>query len=415
MPFSSSSILAHILRKNSISEQILEISYACQIKSLNIIPRNSINVSDHEDAILTVAFSPGGSRFCSGSGDGHVYFWDSHLSLKTTRIAHDNWVLTVKWSPDEIFCASGGMDDQIYVWKNALKSYYSCLRGHSGWISCLTWEPCHLSYPCRRLASGSRDCSIRVWDTLTGMCPMILSSHSASVRTLRWSGNGYIYSGSADGTIKVWNAIEGSLVQTLRFHRRWVNSLTLSTDYMMQYDPFDYTLIDPSQNSHISSFKKTIAEKKYRTIIAQYPERMVSSSDDSSMFLWCIPRQYVPQARMVGHLRPINEVCFSPDSKWLVSASFDCTIKLWRGLTGHFIGTFVGHTAPVYTCSWSPNSSLVVSGSRDGLLKIWSIEKKQVLKSLSGHNGDIFVIDWSPNGSSFVSGSKDGLLKLWNT
>ena len=37
---------------------------------------------------------------------------------------------------------------------------------------------------------------------------------------------------------------------------------------------------------------------------------------------------------MVGHQQPINHVQFSPDGRYIISASFDKSIKLWDGYNG---------------------------------------------------------------------------------
>ena len=64
------------------------------------------------------------------------------------------------------------------------------------------------------------------------------------------------------------------------------------------------------------------------------------------------------------------QVQFSPDGRWLVSASFDKAIKLWDGLKGTFVATFRGHVGPVYQVAWSADSRLFVSGSKDSTLKV---------------------------------------------
>ena len=64
------------------------------------------------------------------------------------------------------------------------------------------------------------------------------------------------------------------------------------------------------------------------------------------------------------------QVQFSPDGRWIVSASFDKAVKLWDGMKGTFITTFRGHVRPVYQVSWSSDSRLVVSGSSDSTLKV---------------------------------------------
>jgi ribosome assembly protein 4 len=64
------------------------------------------------------------------------------------------------------------------------------------------------------------------------------------------------------------------------------------------------------------------------------------------------------------------QVSFSPDGRWVLSASFDKSIKLWDGLKGTFVATFRGHVGPVFQVGWSSDSRLFVSGSKDSTLKV---------------------------------------------
>jgi ribosome assembly protein 4 len=63
-------------------------------------------------------------------------------------------------------------------------------------------------------------------------------------------------------------------------------------------------------------------------------ERLVSASDDFTMFLWQPETDKKPVTRMTGHQQPINHVIFSPDTRIIASASFDKSVKLWDGRTG---------------------------------------------------------------------------------
>ena len=51
--------------------------------------------------------------------------------------------------------------------------------------------------------------------------------------------------------------------------------------------------------------------------------------------------------RMTGHVQPVTHLAFSPDGRFLASASFDKKIKLWDGRTGEFLHTLNGHVGHV--------------------------------------------------------------------
>lgn len=115
---------------------------------------------------------------------------------------------------------------------------------------------------------------------------------------------------------------------------------------------------------------KERALSRYNLVRGQGPERLVSGSDDFTLFLWSPAEDKKPLARMTGHQALVNQVLFSPDSRLVASASFDKSIKLWDGRTGKYLASLRGHVAAVYQIAWSADSRLLVSGSSDSTLKV---------------------------------------------
>lgn len=84
------------------------------------------------------------------------------------------------------------------------------LRGHTKWVMDLAWEPIHLNAASPRLASASKDATVRVWDARTRRVEVTLGGHSASVNCVKWAGGGVggrgvLYTASSDRTVKVWD------------------------------------------------------------------------------------------------------------------------------------------------------------------------------------------------------------------
>ena len=56
-----------------------------------------------------------------------------------------------------------------------------------------------------KVASGSWDKSVKIWETSTGTCVSTLSGHSHFVTSVAWNNDGSkLAIGSNDNTVKIW-------------------------------------------------------------------------------------------------------------------------------------------------------------------------------------------------------------------
>jgi ribosome assembly protein 4 len=336
---------------NTEDELTLSLSPQAVFK-VKAVSRCTSTITGHGQPILTAQFPPtSGSRLATGSGDNTARLWDCDTGtpIKTLQ-GHTGWVLCVAYSPDGSMLATGSYDNTVRLWEAKTgDSLGGPLKGHSAFIRSLAWEPFHLQQTGRpRLASSSKDATVRVWDAISRKTDFVLSGHKMSVSCVKWGGTGLIYTASQDRTIKVWDSKEGRVLHTLQAHAHWVNHLALSTDQVLRTGYHDPSKDVPKTQEEKT--RKALARyENAATVNNKIVERLASASDDSVLYLWepMGKNPTKPVARMIGHQKAVNHVTFSPDGLYIASSSFDNSIKLWNAQDGKFVLTFRGHVAPV--------------------------------------------------------------------
>ncbi|KAF5264886.1 hypothetical protein FOXYS1_4317 [Fusarium oxysporum] len=212
--------------------------------------------------------------------------WDACLS---TLVDHSDRVNSVAFSHDSRRVASGSFDMTIRIWDAETGECERVLRGHGGHINSVVF-----SHDSKRVASGSFDMTIRIWDAETGECGRVLEGHSGPVNSVVFShGSKKVASSSDDETIRIWNAETGECGRVLEGHSHWVESVVFSHD----------------------------------------SKRVASGSRDKTIRIWNAETGECERV-LEGHGHFVNSVVFSHDSKRVASGSYDETIRIWNAETG---------------------------------------------------------------------------------
>ncbi|KAI1123303.1 putative E3 ubiquitin ligase complex SCF subunit sconB [Nemania abortiva] len=109
-----------------------------------------------------------------------------------------------------------------------------------------------------------------------------------------------------------------------------------------------------------------------------------------------------------GHTDSV--MCLKIYNTYLVTGSYDATIRLWDLDSGSLVRTFLGHTAGIRALQF--DGSKIISGSLDGTIKIWNWQTGQCVLTISNHNGALVGLDLA--GKILVSSSMDKTIKIWN-
>jgi WD40 repeat protein len=161
-----------------------------------------------------VAFSPDGTMLATGGwgGPSSTLIWDRASGERRRVLAQDpeqdQWGRSVDFSPDGRLVAGEGNDD-VFVW--SVDDAGIVARVQEQQVAALAFSP-----DGRRLATGSLDGGLKVWEARTGRQLDSLTGNLGQVLDLAFSPDGAsLATTSSDGTVRLWDVGTGRQTLTL--------------------------------------------------------------------------------------------------------------------------------------------------------------------------------------------------------
>ncbi|MFP3558866.1 hypothetical protein SB861_50710 [Paraburkholderia sp. SIMBA_049] len=260
-----------------------------------------------------------------------------------------------------------------------------------------------------RLASGSSDETIKLWNPASGVCEATLKGHTNQVTALAVLADGRLASGSLDHTIRLWNPASGVCEATLEGHTNWVTALAALADGRLASGSRDHTirLWNPANGACEETLEGHTGPVFALAVLVD--GRLASGSSDETIKLWN-PASGACEATFEGHTDSVSTLAVLADGR-LASGSWDHTIRLWNPASGACEETLEGHTGPVSALAVLANGRLA-SGSRDHTIRLWNQASGVCEPTLEGHTGSVFALAVADG--RLASGSGDHTIRLWN-
>jgi WD40 repeat protein len=317
----------------------------------------------------------------------------------------DGDVISVAWSPDGTRIVGGGTDGLLRIWDTEGQKVLD-ITGLTGFVRSVDWSP-----DGTKIVSGGDDETIRVWDSYNGELLATLVGHQDGIQGVDWSPDGSMIAGASFNdleNLRVWDA---NTYQQIAIH----SSATLSDVF---WSPDSTKLIAAASNGFLLIYNVNLGDPTgpsaidggYLTARWSPDGAKIAGGDSNGLIHIWDAFTYEPLSTLTGHTDGVHAIAFSPNSENLASASNDGTIRIWDVATGETIATFPKPVIFTTSISWSPDGCRLAFGGENGIVEIVDVfqddagECGQNVDSGGEAEPPIYSLAWSLDGSKIAVG-----------
>lgn len=331
---------------NQLDAMIASVQVLKQFQDLGIDNADALNrlklvidkvqehnrLEGHTDSVSSISVSPTENLIVSGSRDKSVKLWKLDGTLvKTMR--HDAAVYSVNFSPDGKYIVSSD-DKKVNLW-NKDGTFIDSITEDKN-IYFVNFSPEN------KIITTREDGTVRLWEYNSSNIikkPYKTIAIAVNVQDKVWSAEfshnnsgKYIVTASDDGKIRIFTK-DGTLLATVPAHNATASYATfgLNNDTIISssYDDTIQMWQWKNDNKQWSNIKTVTANIPYKVKFSPNYKIIAATSIDGNIQLWK-DAQLSQQPFFIGrHADRITDLSFSNDSKWIVTASRDKTIRIW--------------------------------------------------------------------------------------
>jgi WD40 repeat protein len=279
--------------------------------------------------------------------------------------------------------------------------------GHTGWI-----DNAHFSPDGKLVLTASyRDCSVRIWDAVTGDLLKTIK-HSDLIRDAIFSSDGKTINGllkqKSDSCI-IWDVKTGDSLSCVSKDESQFNSNNKSSQNVK------YVLTDTSTciyDATTGMLLFDLKEGNYFSKLSPNHKAILTADRAGNVKVRDLSTGSII-GNLEGYLSNIVFSQFTSDGKLVVIATEDSTVYLWNLTTGRQLLKLKSNISNLPFFSTDEKKLFTIS--LDGYsINIWNLTTGEKIKNLIGHTGEINSCEINKEGTLLLTSSVDKTARIWD-
>lgn len=392
------------------------------------------------------------NKFVFSAGVSHViYIWDFESGLKhgelTGHTNTPNFLFLVK---DDTVLVSVGWDGNVNFW-NWMEQ--TMIKSEASGSSALYSAVLNKDKTVLVVGSSTSDLIFISIDTMevihrtkTDGCPfglcfnsteseIVTGSHNQCIESFNMSDKSstsktkltsgeiltlhiseddkYMFLGTRSNLIKVYNYSDKSELHTFNTHTNWVRKMLTIDNYMISCSS-DKLIKIFDMNTKQELLTVTGNEGFINNMcLSEDKQYLLTASSDGSLNVFKICS--LNRVEMVKTPSPIVATVLNKSESHLLTGSGDGKIRVYDPYTLEFQKELEFHSKEIRKIRISPNDLLGASCSLDFTVVVWDLEKGEALNTFTKHTAKIHGLDFSPNSQLIASGGEDFYIYVLDT
>lgn len=324
-------------------------------------PNRLFRLVGHTQAVSNLCWSNDGKHLLSVSNDGTLKLWDLSRPFEVSYEVCNYGPWQVPVSADGQYFAAPCSDEHLGIYNIRSGQQLHDMSGYKGLCG-------DYSKDGRYLVTADFAGVVHLWDGRDGRPIRHYSGHSGRVDGVAILDRSDLIASAGDTTLRIWDPTREEVKRIIAFPAEPFRVVAAPDEDLLYvgFDNGEIRVLRAADWQELHTFFTPAGLNEMQIspdgrYLAVFSGRQISILDADSGHL---------KHSLEGHEQTGYGIGFSPDSRYLISGSYDQTFKLWDLANGRCTFTFHGYQEVIYSARFLSPQELLI-GTAEGRMRYY--------------------------------------------